>query len=180
MSRNPLFCQGEICFITTTVTAWTDVFTRQSFRMIVVDALNYCILHKGLTVYAWCIMSNHVHLIASATPAICLNDIVRDFKKFTSNQIVAAIKREPESRKEWLIGIYKYAGKYHRKKIIHKFWKDGFDCFELFSNHVIDQKVNYIHDNPVRAGMVDAAEDYVFSSARDYAGGKGLVRVELL
>ncbi len=76
--------QYAVHFITFAVVEWIDVFTRRSYADIVLDSLRYCIANKGLKVHAWCIMSNHVHMIVSP-PDGNLSDILRDFKKFTSN-----------------------------------------------------------------------------------------------
>ena len=87
-----------IYFITFTIVEWIDVFTRQRYQDIIVDSLNYCQKQKGLILYAWCIMSNHIHLIVSAQETYDLSAILRDFKKHTAKQILKSIQEEPESR----------------------------------------------------------------------------------
>jgi REP element-mobilizing transposase RayT len=95
----------EIHFITFAVVEWVDVFTRKQYRDIVIESLRHCQKEKGLILYAWCIMSNHVHLMAAAKDNN-LSDILRDFKKFTSKQIITAIQNnEKESRREWMLSI---------------------------------------------------------------------------
>ncbi|MCC7402180.1 MAG: transposase, partial [Chitinophagaceae bacterium] len=92
-----------IHFITFAVVEWMDVFTRKEYRDILLDSVRYCQKEKGLVLYAWCIMSNHVHFIVSAENNDT-SEILRDFKKFTSKQIIAAIeKNEQESRKAWML-----------------------------------------------------------------------------
>jgi REP element-mobilizing transposase RayT len=96
--------QKEMHFVSFAVVGWVDVFTRKEYKDIVVENLKFCQKEKGLLLHGWCIMSNHVHLITSAKNEN-LSDILRDFKKFTSKQIFAAItKNETESRKECLPG----------------------------------------------------------------------------
>ncbi|MBL0339507.1 MAG: transposase [Bacteroidetes bacterium] len=180
MSRQPQLLNGEVCFITFTTTAWIDIFTRPVYKDIMVDSLKYCQIKKGLLLYAWCLMSNHIHMIAAAEEGIALNDIIRDMKKFTSREISNAIKYENESRKGWMLNLMHFRGQQHPKKIDIKVWKDGYDCFELYSNKMIDQKLNYIHDNPVRAQIVEEAHHYMHSSARNYCGMKGLLDVILI
>lgn len=98
--------QQAIHFITFAVVEWVDVFTRKAYRDILIDSLRHCQEQKGLVLYAWCIMSNHVHLLASAKENN-LSDLLRDFKKFTSKQILAAIQsNETESRKDWMLRIF--------------------------------------------------------------------------
>ena len=95
-----------IHFITFAVTEWVDVFTRREYRDIVLDSIKHCQKEKGLVLHAWCLMSNHVHLVVSAKNNDT-SDILRDFKKFTSKQIIKAIEENPgESRKEWMLKIF--------------------------------------------------------------------------
>ena len=96
--------QNEIHFITFAVVMWIDVFSRQHYRDIVVDSLRYCQKNKGLLLYAWVIMSNHVHFIISAQQGTKLSNILRDFKKHTSVQILRAVQNNPrESRRVWMM-----------------------------------------------------------------------------
>ena len=160
-------------FITFATVGWTNVFTRKTYRDILLDSIRFC--QKGLKLFAWCIMSNHVHLIARAKEGFLLQHIIRDLKKFTSKQIIRAIEDNlQESRKEWLLAIYKSAGEYN-SNTSYQFWRQDNKPVELYSPAVIKQKLEYIHNNPVESGMVDNPEGYIYSSARDYAGIKGLL-----
>jgi len=170
--------QNAVYFLTFTITDWMDIFTRSCFRMIIVDSLNYCIGNKGFTIYAWCLMSNHIHLVAKANDGFRLSDIIRDFKKFTAKKIIEMINEGPESRKEWLLYCFSFAGKFDHRIKDYKVWQDTSHPIVLESNSLIDQKINYIHQNPVRALIVANAEDYIFSSAGDYAGIKGMINIE--
>jgi putative transposase len=101
-----------------------------------------------------------------------LSDTLRDFKKFTSTAIVNAIAdNNQESRKSWLLWLLK------QKENI-KFWQEGNHPEAIFTETFLLQKLNYIHMNPVRAGIVDREDAYVYSSARDYNGHKGLIALE--
>jgi REP element-mobilizing transposase RayT len=113
-------------------------------------------------------MSNHLHLIASAKESN-LSDILRDFKKFTSKQIIKAIlDNEHESRKEWMLSIFKQAGEENSRNSEYQFWRQDNQPKELYSSSFVFQKLSYIHNNPVEAGIVDKPEEYLHSSARDY------------
>ena len=169
---------GYAYFATLTIVEWIDVFTRPAYRHIIVDSLNYCIANKGLQVYCWCLMSNHLHMIASATEGNNLSDILRDFKKFTSKEITNSIKEIPESRKDWLLNLFWYAGKNDKKIKNYKVWQEGTDAKEIHSNEFLDEKMEYIHNNPVRAEIVANPVDYLYSSAKDYSGEKGFVNIE--
>lgn len=182
MSRNYKMHNPEgIYFLTFTVIGWIDVFSRLVYKEILTDSLRHCIANKGLHIHAWVIMSNHVHLIASAEHNN-LPDIVRDLKKYTSKKIVEEISMNPqESRREWMLAIFRNAGQYNRNNKEYQFWQQYTNKpVELYSKEVMQQKLNYIHDNPVVAGYVTSPEYYTFSSCIDYAGGKGLLEIDFL
>ena len=122
--------------------------------------------------------SNHLHTIVGSTGENKVPDIWRDFKKFTSKEIIRTLLVEnTESRREWMLNRFEYAGKNDKKNKQYKFWQDGNDAQEIYLNDYFDQKLNYIHQNPVKAELVNRAEDYRYSSAIDYACGKGLLEV---
>jgi len=101
-------------------------------------------------------------------------------KKFTSKAIVEAIAETNESRKKWLLDKLEFRGRINPKIKNYQFWQAGVHPVELLSNTFMEQKLLYIHNNPVEAGYVANAEDYLYSSAIDYAGGKGLLKVIIL
>lgn len=172
---------NSIYFLTMTVVDWVDIFTREDYRYIIIDSLKYCQKEKGLEVYSWCLMTNHLHLIAAAKEngPFTLSDILRDFKKFTSKTIIERIKEIPESRRKWLLDRFEFAGRYNKKIEFYKFWQDGNEPKEVYSEEFLQQKIAYIHDNPVRAGWVNEQQYYKYSSAIDYAGEKGIIDVIL-
>ena len=160
--------QAAAHFITFAVVEWVDVFTRKDYRDIVLESTRHCQDKRGLLLHAWCIMSNHLHLISSAKNND-LSDILRDFKKFTSKQIIKAIQdNNHESRKEWMLEIFKKTGEANSRNSEYQFWRQDNHPIELYSPAFVFQKLNYIHNNPVEAGIVDKPEEYLYSSARDY------------
>jgi putative transposase len=171
---------GYLYFLTLTVVDWVDVFTRPAYRHILLDSLKYCQQHKGLELYAWCLMSTHLHLIAGAKGGYNLSAILRDFKKFSSKAIIKAIQEENESRKDWMLNRFSFAAANDIKTKNFKFWQDGNEAKELHTNDFIGQKLQYIHQNPVVAEIVAEPEHYLYSSALDYAGQPGLLDVILL
>ena len=172
--------QGEVYFITITVVDWIDVFTRPSYKHAMVDSLDYCQKHKGLTIYAWVLMSNHLHAIVSAEEGARVSDIIRDLKKFTTKKLIKMLLDDPqESRREWLQSHFRYAAANDSKIKDYRFWQEGYYPEQLFSVDFFDQKLNYLHQNPVRQEIVVHPEDYLYSSARDYAGEKGLLDITL-
>jgi putative transposase len=155
--------QTAVHFVTFTVHQWVDVFTRQQYADILLNSIEYCQQNKGLEVFAWVIMSNHCHLIVRAQNNN-LSDIIRDLKKFTAKSIVEEISKNPiESRKNWLLWLLK-------KEAHIWFWEEGYHGEEIYSKAFFDTKVNYLHQNPVRAGIVEKEEEYLNSSCGDFYG----------
>ena len=166
-------------FLTMKVIRWIDVFSRKEFRDIIVDSMNFCISEKGLNIFAWVIMSNHIHMVASCNPPHRMSDFLRDFKKFTSKKIVKTIQEIPESRKDWLLDKFSFEARRTGRAKDYKLWTDDNHAIDLDAYQIdIMEKIDYIHENPVRAGLVRPANEYLYSSACDYSRTeKGLVNV---
>jgi putative transposase len=181
MSSNYKFRNQEcLYFVTFTVVRWIDVLTRRAYKDIIVESLKYCIKHKGLQLHGWVIMSNHVHLIISTNDKP-MQDILRDVKRHTSKAITKAIiENVQESRREWMLWFFEREGKSNPNNENYQFWQQGNHPIEIYTNKVLDQKLDYIHNNPVAAGWVDESHHFLYSSARDYAGGKGLIDIILV
>ncbi|WP_430612631.1 REP-associated tyrosine transposase [Flavobacterium sp. JP2137] len=177
MSRKYKFYNPEgLYFVSFAVVGWLDVFTRNVYRNLFIASLVYCQREKGLELHAWCIMTNHVHLIFRSVKGQPPELLIGDIKRFTSKSIVKAIKENyRESRREFLLDFFKREAERSSNVVGYQFWRHDNQPFELWSNRIIKQKIRYIHNNPVKAGLVYRAEDYVYSSAIDYAGQKGLI-----
>ena len=169
-----------IYFLTMTIVDWVDLFTRPTHKLLSVEALHYCQRAKGLQLYAWCLMPSHLHLIAAAREGYHLSDFLRDFKKFTSNQLIGRIQDEPESRREWLLHRFAHEAERHQRVKNYKVWQDGNHAEQLLTEPFARQKLNYLHQNPVKDLTVAEPEHYVFSSAACYAGLPGLLDVDFL
>ena len=155
-------------FVTSTVVGWIDVFTRDEYRNTLLDSFRFCQQNKGLELFAWVLMTNHFHLIARAGKDNKLEHILRDLKKITSRRIIKAIIENPkESRKEWMRYMFERYGKYNANNKQYQFWQQDNHPIELWSPEVIKQKLDYIHNNPVKNGYVTEAKDYKYSSAID-------------
>ncbi len=141
---------GQATFCNTTSSRMGRYIYRQKYRDLIITNLTYCQQHKGLEIYAWVIMSNHIHLLIRSQKEE-LSDVLRDFKSYTSKKIIDEIDSCNENHAEY-----------------------------IFSQKFIEQKLEYIHDNPVRAGIVEKPEEHRYSSAIDYAGGKGLLEIEIV
>jgi len=181
MGKYKIRDQHGLHFVTLTVVDWMDVFIRYNYKEIILDSLRHCQKAKGLKIYSYVLMSSHLHLIVKAEGDIPLWEILRDFKKFTARKIINLIgKSNNESRKEWLLKKMEYKANTSTHNRKHKFWQTDNHPIDLYSLHVIAQKVQYIHQNPVKEGWVASAEHYLYSSASNYATGVGLLNVELI
>ena len=174
--------QHAIHFITFAVVQWVNVFSRKEYTDIVVESLKFCKANKGLRIHAWCIMSNHVHLIISANEQTTLSDILRDFKKFTSTKIIKAIENNTrESRRNWMLWIFKKAGESNNRNEKYQFWQQENHPVECFSNDILESRFKYLHENPVRAGIVGFEHEYIYSSGIDYySDQKGLLEIDFM
>jgi REP element-mobilizing transposase RayT len=177
MSRNYKFHNPDgIYFVSFAVIEWLYVFTDNTYKDILLDNLAFYQKQSGMEIFAWCIMTNHVHLVFRCVGEHKPAQVLGNFKRFTSKAIVKAITENPqESRKKFLLQRFRLSAEKATNVSNYQFWRHDNKPIELWSNKVIDQKIDYIHNNPVSAGIVFHPEDYRYSSAIDYAGGKGLL-----
>ncbi len=177
MSRNYKFHNPDgLYFVSFAVVEWLDIFTRNEYKDILLDSLSFCQQEKGMEIISWCIMTNHVHLIFRSVQGEKPQLVLGAFKRFTSKKLVKSIKEnQRESRREFLLEQFEKAAQKSSNVTSYQFWRHDNKPIELWSTNVINEKINYIHQNPVEAGLVYRAEDYIYSSALDYAGESGLL-----
>ena len=166
-----IYNQQGVYFITCTINQWVDVFTRKEYVDILLNSLRYCQKQKGLEIFSWVVITNHIHLIIS-THKDNLSNIIRDFKKFTASQIVNAIlENTKESRKSWLLWLLK-------KDDEITFWQEGYHGEEITSINFFNVKQDYIRFNPVQAGLIKKEEEFLYSSCGQiYGVRKGLLEL---
>jgi len=172
--------ENELHFLTFTIIGWIDIFTNKNFKDIIIENLTYCRKEKGLLVYAFVIMSNHIHLIARAKEGFKLSGIVRDFKKFTSKKLFDSLKKSNDPRRIWMKGLFLESGEKNQNNTYIQLWQQHNHPIEIYSNKVIDQKMEYIHNNPVKASIVQNPEDYLYSSARNYSGLDAVMDIDMI
>ena len=169
MSRKYKFGESTgAYFISFATVYWIDVFTRDMYFSVITASLDYCRKNKGMEIYGYCIMPSHIHLIFRSS----LGDpsgLMRDFKGFTSRKMLKIITENPqESRKEWLLWMFEKAGKKNSNVEKSQFWEQNNQPIEIWSLKVFEQKLNYIHNNPLETGFVTDPIDWKYSSARNY------------
>jgi len=172
--------QEKLYFVSITTINWIDLFTRPEYNELILSSLRFCQKEKGLEIYSWCIMTNHLHLIIGTNDKP-LQNILRDFKSFTSTRLRSEIVNSPiESRKDWIKWMMERAGKRNSNNNDWQLWQQHNHPIELSTNKLMDQKLNYIHHNPVKAGFVSEPHHWKYSSAIDYSGGKGLIDINFI
>jgi putative transposase len=164
-------------FVTLTIAGWVDVFTRKNHKLVIVDVLKYCQKHKMLEIFAWCLMSSHLHMIVRANGKYELWEVLRGFKKFTARKVLYQIQEDAESRREWMLKYFEYCGRHIKRVSRYKFWQDGNHAEIIYSPKFFYNKLNYIHRNPVIEMIVEKEEDYLFNSARNYADLDPLIEI---
>ncbi|MCD8176776.1 MAG: transposase [Tannerellaceae bacterium] len=171
--------QEALHYVTFQVVHWIDIFTRKEYRDIIIDSLNYCQQHKGLEVYGYVIMSNHIHLLLKSEVGL-ISSTLRDLKSFTTKQMLQFMQTEQESRRKWMLNLFAFSATSHKRNRQYQIWIHENHAEEIYSLKFIRQKLDYIHNNPVRAGIVEHPEDFLYLSARNYSGLPAVLDIELL
>jgi putative transposase len=181
MSRKYKFRDPDkLYFVSFATINWIDLFIRPEYAGIVIDSIRHCQENKGLELYAWCLMTSHVHMIMG-THDRPMEDILRDLKSFTSRRLKEELYQHPgESRRVWMVEMMERAGRENGNNRCWQLWQQHNQPIELSDNRMLDQRLDYLHRNPVEAGFVREPEDWQYSSALDYAGGKGLLEVMII
>ena len=160
--------QEAVHFVTFTVIQWLDIFIRPEYRDVFLESIRYCQRYKGLEVYAYCIMSSHIHMIIARHGKQELQDVIRDIKKYTSSKIIEAVNNNPQvSSRELLMWLFEKAGTYNPHNERYQFWQQHSHPIELNTNEKLNQRLDYIHNNPVVAGLVRYLEHYLFTAVRE-------------
>jgi REP element-mobilizing transposase RayT len=161
-TRYKIYEPGQIYFITSTIVQWIPVFTRKAYIDILLDSLKFCRSNKGLKIFAYVILDNHLHLLVSGEN---LSNIIKDFKRHIAREILNLAQKE---KKLWLLNQFKFYRLKHKTDSDYQVWQEGFHPKLITSEEMLQQKIDYIHENPVRIGLVEKSEDWLYSSARNY------------
>ncbi|HTD93631.1 MAG TPA: hypothetical protein VK644_07465 [Chitinophagaceae bacterium] len=175
--KNP---ERQACyFITFNTVDWVDVFIRPVYKQVIVHTLNHFIEHKGLIVYSWCLMTNHLQLVVQAREGHVIAEIEKEFKSFTTTKILEAISTEPQVRRNWMLKRFANFGDMLGLMKKYHIWQTSSSPLhiDMKKHDILIEHFSHIHNSPVRDRFVDTAADYPYSSARDYAGMEGLVHI---
>ena len=158
-------------FLTATIKNWLPVFTRPETVNIVLDSWRFLQQANGFEIFGYVILENHLHLIARSPN---LSGDIQRFKAYTAKEILAYLESKGESTMLRLFEHFKHPQK---KESAYQVWEEGSHPQVIVSEEVLKQKLDYIHQNPVKRGYVDRPEHWRYSSARDYAGLEGLIDI---
>jgi len=162
-------------FLTMTIVEWIPVFTQRTVCEIIAESLSFCRANKSLCLHAYVIMENHLHLVASGPD---LPGTIRAFKGFTARQILLHAQ---SSGQEWMLNQFEHYKQRHRTASTHQVWQEGSHPQLIQGDEMLLQKIEYIHNNPVRRGWVDLPEHWRYSSARNYlVGDQSVLEIDLL
>jgi putative transposase len=172
-SRYRVLQKEQPHFVTGTIVGWRPVFTTAVRCDIVVQALEYCRAHKSLKVYAWVILDNHFHAILSAPD---LSQVLADLKRHTARRLVEQLERDGCA---WLLYQLERLRLRYKSESKHQIWQEGSHPQALVSDAMMEQKLEYLHNNPVKRGWVASPEHWRYSSAHGWlAGALPVLRVD--
>ena len=153
----------EADYFTATILEWKFLLTEDRFKDIIVGSLRHTAERKRAMVHAFVIMNNHIHLIMHILHPHTRDEVQRDMLKFTAQTILRELHSEPEVLQKY------YVGARDRK---YQVWERNPLAVPLWSEEIVKQKLAYLHNNPVRAGLCAYAENYKYSSASIYISGE--------
>lgn len=172
MSIRPNFDLHYFYFVTTTAVGHVHLFKRDVIKRIILDSLHHIRTVRGVKLFVFVIMPNHIHFIAQFADEYPLADMLRDFKKFTARQIYRQFQVEENAK---VLDALRKEGE--KVKQAYKVWEDGYDARDMFSMEFLQQKMDYMHHNPCQPQwkMVESPEQYIWSTAGFYMDGKPCV-----
>jgi len=180
MSGWKLHPEFNTYFITSSITEWSKIFVDETYFSVIANNLSYCKEHKDLILHAYVIMLDHIHLIATTSKSYQMAEIMRDFKSYTSKEIRKQLLKE---KREGILSTFSQAAEIENRGNEFKIWQDGYHPIAIKSRNFFREKLNYIHQNPVKKGFVLRPEYWNYSSARAYQEhdeSKSLIEIEIL
>lgn len=180
--HNHITDQHGCYYLTFNTVDWVDLFIRPVYKKIITDTLNLFVAANVLEIYAWCLMTNHIHLVCRSLRDYGISNIERDFKKETTKKVFAEIDIEPEVRRQWMMKLFENFSQSLRRIEKFNLWQTCSHPVHINTEQggELHRYMQHVHDNPLRDGVVNKAEDYLYSSARDYQGMKGLVKLTMV
>jgi len=158
-------------FLTCTIVGWLPVFTRPEAVEIVLESWRYLQRERGMKLFGYAILENHLHMIASAPE---LGTAMQNYKSYTARRIVDLLELRAAIVLLHQLRAHKLR---HKAESTYQVWQEGSQPKQIQSDEMMWQKLEYMHNNPVDRGYVDDPLHWRYSSARNYAGQPGLIEV---
>ncbi|MBU0648922.1 transposase [Patescibacteria group bacterium] len=156
--------ENEPHFLTLTVIEWINIFTKAEYFKAIAESLEFCRKNKGLSLYEYVIMTNHLHIIGAAKEPEVLSNIIRDFKRNTTKEILKLLERD---NRKYILRLIKHSFQGKKGNEMQVWQRENYPQV-IVSEEFYLKQVNYIHNNPVKAGYVEKPEDWLYSSARNH------------
>lgn len=173
-SRYRVSIENGIYFVTSTLVWWIPIFTSRTYFDILIEAFRFSQKEKGLQIYAFVILDNHLHAALSHPK---LSQVLQSIKSYSAKIILNQLQKDD---KRWAINIFAYQKKHHKTASTHQVWQEGFHPQLIKDEEMLIEKIDYIHYNPVKRGLVAKPEHWIYSSASHYAGKNCVLKIDEL
>ena len=171
-SRYKIYEPTHPYFITCTVLHWIPIFTRTQSTDILFDSLKFLQKSDNLKITAYVILENHLHMIVSSDD---ISKTMAKFKSYTAKELINLLKKSNAKTILEQLAFYKKA---HKTETTYQVWQEGIQPKLIVDEKMMIDRINYIHNNPIKRGYVEEAKHWRYSSARDYEGINGLIEIE--
>lgn len=164
---------GQIYFTTSTIVNWSPVIKTKKYFDILIEIFRFSQINKKLKIYSYVILDNHFHLICQGEK---LDNIMRSIKSYSAKRIIELLKKEYRID---MLKIFAKERSIDKSKCRYQVWQEGYHPQLISDDEMLIQKTNYIHYNPVKKGLVEKEEDWIYSSAGFYNKGiEGLIKID--
>ena len=170
-SRYKIYEEVYPYFITSSIVNWEPIFRQQPAGKIILDAFLFLQNHRETTIYAYVIMEDHIHFVASGDN---LAEKIRLFKSYTARQIINYLKKQ---RADNLCQKFRINAKESGTKSKFRLWQKGFHPKQIIGDKMMLQKIDYIHKNPVKAGYARKEQEWKYSSIHNYIGQEAPIEI---
>ncbi len=164
---------SELYFVTFTIVEWIPIFIKQRYCDIIIRNLEFYRREQGLRIHYLVIMPEHIHIILSSEKDV--GNIIHNLKSYTAKDIIFSLKND---KHKWILNLLKYYKKQHKAQSEYQLWQEGSHPEMIISEKMLIQKIEYIHFNPVKAGLVREPEDWIYSSASYFAGKDSIMEFD--
>ncbi len=164
--------KDQAYFLTSTVVEWLPIFSDPQIAEILFESLRFLQRERSLIKYAYMILENHLHMVASSED---MGKTMKEFKSYTAAEIVDYLEKHGSVD---MLKMLQRAKLPYKTESKHQVWQEGSHPEQITSEEMLRQKIEYIHNNPVKRGYVDEPIHWRYSSARNYEGEKGRIDVK--